>query len=646
MANTEQLLADLDAPTRALIEGDLELLKEETGFTRWAQWSAASSIMGLAQIAEDLGLGIDFNEDEALMYRDMAEVASEDNPVLGLAGALIGSTIDVAGGSLAGGAIRGLGKLTSSLGVQGWNNLFTQGLAGGAIGGFLEPILTEDDSTARNIAYGTAFGGAIGGALAGASRLFRGPEPTPPPEQGLLALPAPERPVALLPSPEVATPRIGFEPSPTGKPATAGGVVSLPQDASALPPIRVGAEAPVVPGEQLALPKPPINFTAQDSQNALAQVRKDLLYLTDSAPDPKTVRKAQAKVRASNGKIEAWKSQKPSKENDIKIRAEQKKIAKEQDVLNRNEIAKQARLEVTRIDSGNISPLVLDRVANVVKKTVRSTGNAIPTRGTTPTRRTMEPTPPPNVQTTEVLGRTIVGRRAEQGSTTGAQEVNPATAMVDQAEVEKVPFRSTQAKEAQGEVPGQGGRVFTNAEERRRKMYQNAEDVGRQYFFQPEDLRGRDYNFENVQDAAAVLQRDIEEAITEGNFKDAGDWLVKTFNASRTKTLTPVEQLVASRVLAVASDNLNKLMPMIRKMSQQGELNTKEAVRLADDLQVTKELMGLMRQLERIDEASRRNISNALKNYKLANKMQQKHQRQLMENKIISDLFFGVACSG
>ena len=175
-------------------------------------------------------------------------------------------------------------------------------------------------------------------------------------------------------------------------------------------------------------------------------------------------------------------------------------------------------------------------------------------------------------------------------------------------------------------------------------MYQNEEDVGRQYFFEPEDLLNKGYSFKNVEEAARVLQRDVEDMIHEGNFKDAGDWIIKTFNNSRTKTLTPVEQVVASRIFAIASTNLNKLMPMFRKMSKTGELGTAEAVRMTDDLQTTRELMNLMRYLERIDEASRKNISNALRTYKLANRYQQKHQQELMQGKIINDLFFGVKC--
>ena len=409
-----------------------------------------------------------------------------------------------------------------------------------------------------------------------------------------------------------------------------------------------------------------------------------MLKITDNAPKKSDVNKAKAQVRIISKTIDSLNERiaktKRGSGDQKRLIEERKKAQAElktnQETLKSNDVSKQASVELARIDNGSISPLVLDRVANVAKKKPlaravqettprepRPSAKAAATReaklqpevstvqsaitSPEPTVRVggqqtiAEPMAPPNVR----LARETLGRRTEGGSAS-AMEVSPAKAMVDQDEIDRIPFRSTQAKEVQDDPLGQGGRVFTNAETRRRKMYQNAEDIGRQYFFQPEDLRGREYNFENVAQAADRLQDDINQSITEGNFKDAGDWLVKTFQESRTKTLTPVEQLVAARVFAIASDNLNKLLPMMRKMSKTNNLNSAEAVRMADDLQVTKELMTLMRQLERIDEASRRNISNALKNYKLANQYQKKHAAQLRENKIISDLFFGVACGG
>jgi len=652
MATIEEILnaempENVDTGITSLVDEEVNLLKEESGFTRWAQYSAASSFMGLAQTLEDLGLGIDFDEEEALKYRDLAEVAGEDNPIASLAGGLIGSTVDVVGGGFAGAAIKGLGRITGALGKQGWNNLVTQGMAGGAVGGFLEPILTNEDSVATNVALGTGLGGVLGGGAAVVQRMLRPDVPTPTATQPdtQLALPAPQQPVALLPSPEVATPRLPFQPDPTGKPATAGGVIPMAQDATGLPVARVGsAEAPVIAGQQpLGLPRleasptpRPVTHTKDDSLEALQEVRNKLIKITDEAdaPSPKTVAKARSEVTKGNGQIEAWKNQKPSKENDAKIKREEKRLEPYKETMRRHNTVKQAKLELSRIDNGNVSPIILDRVANVAKSKPkqRDQVDAI-------IREEVGPTPPPNVRTAkEILGRRTTGGDA------GAAQVDVGKARVNQAEVESIPTRSTQAKDAQGAVPGQGGRVFTDAELRRRKMYQNAEDIGRQHYFEPEDLNDKGYSFANAEEAARILQADIEQAITEGNFKDAGDWLVKTFQGRDTKTLTPVEQLVASRIFAIASDNLNKLMPMVRKMAKAGQLDSAEAVRLADDLQTTKELMSLMRTLERVDEASRRNISNALKNYKLANKYQKKHQRELMEGKIITDLFFGVTC--
>ena len=670
-----------------LVEDIIADTKKETGFTRWAEYSAASSFMGLAQIAEDLGLGIDFDEDEALLYRDLAEIAGEDNIVASLAGQLVGGSVDLVGGGILG----GLGRLTTAIGKSGWNNLITQGLAGGAIGGFLEPILTEDDSTAMNVAAGTAFGGVLGGAAYGIGRLLTPTIPTPSPTtpQGQLALPAPEAPVALLPSPEVATPRIPFQPGTEGKPATAGGVVPMTQETTGLAPIQgYPAGVPAAPGVPAprgsATPIRPVEFTERDSFDALGQVRADLMALTDTGLEKKDYRRAQVEVRNLSGQIEklrqdianSKRGSQQQKQLKKKLSETEAKLKDPNETIKKWETGEQAKKELTRLDNGQASPLVLDRIANVAKKKplaraveettpreprpsakaaatreARATGVSEPVpqvEEPTPARPFQrpeaEPTPPPNVRTTETdVGRRILERRAEDSSV-GAMETSKATAGVDTEDTDRIPFRSTRAKELEGEVPGQGGRVFTDAELRGRKMYQDAEETGRQHYFQPEDLLDMKYSFANVEEAARVMQDDINQMITEGNYKDAGDWLIKTFNESRTKTLTPVEQLAASRIFAIASDNLNKLMPMFRKLAKADALNSAEAVRMTDDLQVTKELMTLMRQLERIDEASRTNISRALNSYKLANKYQQKHQRQLMEGKIITDLFFGVTC--
>ena len=643
--------------------------------------------MGLAQIAEDLGLSVDFDEEEALLYRNLAEIAGEDNIVASLAGQLVGGSVDLVGGGILG----GLGRLTTAVGKSGWNNLITQGLAGGAIGGFLEPILTEDDSTAMNVAAGTAFGGVLGGAAYGIGRLLTPTIPTPSPTtpQGQLALPAPEAPVALLPSPEVVTPRIPFQPGTEGKPATAGGVVPMTQETTGLAPIQgYPAGVPAAPGVPAprgsATPIRPIEFTKRDSFDALGQVRADLMTLTDTGLEKKDYRRAQVEVRNLSGQIEklrqdianSKRGSQQQKQLKKKLSETEAKLKDPKETIKKWETGEQAKKELTRLDNGQASPLVLDRIANVAKKKplaraveettpreprpsakaaatreARATGVSEPVpqvEEPTPTRPFQrpeaEPTPPPNVRTTETdVGRRILERRAEDSSV-GAMETSKATAGVDTEATDRIPFRSTRAKELQGEVPGQGGRVFTDAELRRRKMYQDAEETGRQHYFQPEDLLDMKYSFANVEEAARVMQDDINQMITEGNYKDAGDWLIKTFNESRTKTLTPVEQLAASRIFAIASDNLNKLMPMFRKLAKADALNSAEAVRMTDDLQVTKELMALMRQLERIDEASRTNISRALNSYKLANKYQQKHQRQLMEGKIITDLFFGVTC--
>ena len=663
-----------------LVAEDIDLLKQETGFTRWAAYSASSSIQGLAQFAEHIGLPVDFDEEEQLYYRDLATVAGDDNPVLSLAGMLAGSTVDLVGGGLAGLGIKGLARISSTFGVSGFNNLLTQGLVGGAVGGLVEPLLTEDDSTVQNVAVGTAFGGVLGGGAMGVSRyLDRKPKSIQPEE------PVPAPPPLALPAPAPTTPqgRIEFIPGVEGKPPSKGGVIPLGQDSTGIPPMQgytqgapaVGKPAPIGSGASPLPPSAP--FSQLDSYNALGEVRKKLIEITNdsSLPARPVVNVAKATIRKINEQVEELSLQIPkikrgSKAQKALIKKKQKleeDLKAPKEIVAKADAAKQAKLELTRLDNGSISPLILDLGFNIAKKKplAKAVEDATPTspaktkskqanvttadvEPVIPFQRPdVEPTPPPNVrQVEEGVGRQILNRRVEEKGDAGAAKVDVNKALVNQDDIASIPNANTRRTNAQSQPTGQGGRPdeISSAMLRRLAMYQNAEQIGRQHFFQPDDLLDKSFSFKNLEDARVVKEKDIEAEISEGNFKDAGDWLIKTFQNRDTKTLTPVETLVASRIFAVASSNLQNLMPVIRKLSKENLLQTKEAVRLADDLQVTKELMGLMRQLMRIDEANRKNISNSLSAYKLANKFQQKHERDIMKGKIITDLFFGVKC--
>ena len=156
----------VDDATQQLIDEEIKRIQEESGFARQAQYAGASTFIGLAQLAERLGVPISVAEDLVLRERLAADVASEDSPIAGLAGTAAGTAIEILGGPLS--ALGRLGKGSMALGG---------GIVGGASGA-LEPVLTEDDSRLFNTLVGTGIGGALGGALGALTRRNRDAQET------------------------------------------------------------------------------------------------------------------------------------------------------------------------------------------------------------------------------------------------------------------------------------------------------------------------------------------------------------------------------------------------------------------------------------------------------------------------------------
>ena len=126
----------------------------------------SSSASGIRQLASKVGIG-EYDAEQALAERQAADIAAANNPYIGFAGSLAGNIVDpIQLPLLAVAPLRGASVV---------GTLARQGAAQGAFGGFLEPVLTPEDSRFKNTALGTVFGtaiGAAGGALV--NKLMRG----------------------------------------------------------------------------------------------------------------------------------------------------------------------------------------------------------------------------------------------------------------------------------------------------------------------------------------------------------------------------------------------------------------------------------------------------------------------------------------
>lgn len=134
-------------------------LMGETGFSASMKRfinAGGSSIKGLVDLAGGL------NKERALAERTAANIASANAPVAGFVGELGGAIADPI--TLPAFAVKGL-KAATLVGTMA-----KQGAAQGALGGFLEPVLTEEESRLMNTVKGTAVGTVFGAGIGKASQ--------------------------------------------------------------------------------------------------------------------------------------------------------------------------------------------------------------------------------------------------------------------------------------------------------------------------------------------------------------------------------------------------------------------------------------------------------------------------------------------
>lgn len=141
-------------------------LRQDTGFGDTFTYYATEPLLGLAEELEAVGLPISFDEEKAQLFKDTAEVASQDNPILATTATLGGAVTALGTGLLTrvgrGGAmgVRALGGGRTAQGIG-------EGVVAGGIYGGLIPELERGTDTGANILTGGLLGGATMGALRG-----------------------------------------------------------------------------------------------------------------------------------------------------------------------------------------------------------------------------------------------------------------------------------------------------------------------------------------------------------------------------------------------------------------------------------------------------------------------------------------------
>jgi hypothetical protein len=397
--------------------------------------------------------------------------------------------------------------------------------------------------------------------------------------------------------------------------------------------------------------------------------------------DPKKVqqdvKKANNKLSYANAQLNKVRTgaKKVDEPTLIKLEDNVRKAQEEVDFLrNKRDVYKQRQAdikELVQVKKGTVTPAMKEkidtRVADLVKPEPRTT--AVKPEAPTRTLAAEDFTLPSRVQEPVTAQRTLQPQRATEqpteqvpaqtpttveslqqpqftGKSVGSGQRNILTLPTAAQEAATLDLRTKVVRDLPEPSPSVvAGRPDMTTREAKQQSYMTQAERGvDEDYFNTDAVEGQ-YTFKNLLDAAEDKQRFVEAEIDEGNYKDAADWVAREFENSD-KVLSPATKIVAARIYAIASDNLVKLQDVFRQVEKSGRATAKD-IEVLGEMQENSQLrkaMDVMRNLERIEAADKKNTSAALNAFKLANKMKKSQMQQLARARTISKLYFGVEC--
>jgi len=395
--------------------------------------------------------------------------------------------------------------------------------------------------------------------------------------------------------------------------------------------------------------------------------------------DPKKVqqdvKKANNKLSYANAQLNKVRTgaKKVDEPTLIKLEDNVRKAQEEVDFLrNKRDVYKQRQAdikELVQVKKGTVTPEMqakIDaRTAEIAKPEARTVEAAPQARELTSEDFTLPTNVQAPVRSPEVTTGTAAPQRVAEdatatpqttveslqqpqftGKSVGSGQRNILTLPTAAQEAATLDLRTKAARDLPEPSPSVvAGRPDMTTREAKQQAYMARAERGvDEDYFNTDAVEGQ-YTFKNLLDAAEDKQRFVEAEIDEGNYKDAADWVAREFENSD-KVLSPATKIVAARIYAIASDNLVKLQDTFRQIEKSGRATAKD-IEVLGEMQENSQLrkaMDVMRNLERIEAADKKNTSAALNAFKLANKMKKSQMQQLARARTISKLYFGVEC--
>ena len=169
----------------------------------------------------------------------------------------------------------------------------------------------------------------------------------------------------------------------------------------------------------------------------------------------------------------------------------------------------------------------------------------------------------------------------------------------------------------------------------------------RRGYWQVDGITGK-ITMDKVGREAEFLRRDIEDGINEGNYRNAADWLVKTFEANN--TLSPAEIRLAGDLFRIADNNMKAGLEAFKRIEANDGLADEKTMAIMHGLQMDNavrdvaKFLGDMRTIQRVEEGVKSGWSAVGRELKRIKRLNDEQYKQYKKNRVITQLILGVKC--
>jgi hypothetical protein len=204
-----------------------------------------------------------------------------------------------------------------------------------------------------------------------------------------------------------------------------------------------------------------------------------------------------------------------------------------------------------------------------------------------------------------------------------------------------------EALKLKGKPAGAAGKEVPESKEAfQREALQKADEEWSGYW-QVDGITGK-ITMDKVGREAEFLRADINDGINEGNYRNAADWLVKTFDQN--KTLSPAELRLAGELFRIADNNMKAGLEALKRIEANDGMADDKTIAIMHGLQMDNAVRDVakfladMRTIQRVEEGTKSGWSAVGRELKRIKRLNEEQYKQYKKNRVITQLILGVKC--